>query len=83
MPKQIKEDEYSNSLATILVCGMFRVGDTRRNVLIKFIRLCMETPCVCPSEGHKYGNWDSRGAKTTLHTVFAPAVLAAVKILVS
>ena len=21
----------------------------------KFRELCMETPCLCPSEGHKYG----------------------------
>ena len=21
----------------------------------KFIELCMEMPCLCPSEGHKYG----------------------------
>ena len=34
---------------------MFRAGDIRRNVLLKFIRQCMETPCLCPSEGHKYG----------------------------
>ena len=33
---------------------MFRAGDIRRNVLLKFIRLCMETPYLCPSEGHKY-----------------------------
>ena len=53
--KEIKEDEYSNNLAKIQVCSMFRAGDIRRNVLLKFIRLCMETPCLCPSEGHKYG----------------------------
>ena len=53
--KKIKEDEYSNSLAKIQVCAMFRAGDIRRNVLLKFIRLCMETPCLRPSEGHKYG----------------------------
>ena len=53
--KKIKEDEYSNSLTKIQVCAMFRAGDIRRNVLLKFIRLCMETPCLCPSEGHKYG----------------------------
>ena len=34
---------------------MFRVGDIQRNVLLKFIGPCMETPCFCPSEGHKYG----------------------------
>ena len=33
---------------------MFRAGDIRINVLLKFIRLCMETPCLCPFEGHKY-----------------------------
>ena len=26
---------------------MFRAGDIRRNVLLKFTRLCMETPCLC------------------------------------
>ena len=53
--KEVKEDEHSNSLAKIQVCAIFRAGDIRRNVLPKFIRLCMETPCLCPSEGHKYG----------------------------
>ena len=53
--KEIKEDEYSNSLTKVQVCAMFRAGDIRRNVLLKFIRLCMETPCLCPSQGHKYG----------------------------
>ena len=53
--KEVKEDEHSNSVAKIQVCAIFRAGDIRRNVLLKFIRLCMETPCLCPSEGHKYG----------------------------
>ena len=53
--KEIKEDEYTNSLTKIQVCAMFRSGDIRGKVLIKFIRLCLETPCLCPSEGHKYG----------------------------
>ena len=53
--KEIKEDKYSNSLAKVQVYAMFRAGDIPRNVLLKFIRLCMETPCLCPSEGHKYG----------------------------
>ena len=52
---EIKEDEYSNSLTKVQVCAMFRAGDIRINVLLKFIRLCMETPCLCPSQGHKYG----------------------------
>ena len=53
--KEEKENEYSNSVAKIQVCAMFRAGDVRRNVLLKFIRLRVETPCLCPSEGHKYG----------------------------
>ena len=53
--KEVKEDEQSSSLAKIQVCAIFLAGDIRRNVLPKFIRLCMETPCLCPSEGHKYG----------------------------
>ena len=53
--KEIKGDEHSNSLAKIQVCAIFRAGDIRRNVLLKFIRLRTETPRLCPSEGHKYG----------------------------
>ena len=34
---------------------MCRAGDIQGNVLLKSIRLCMETPCLCPSEGHRYG----------------------------
>ena len=54
--KEEKEDEYSNSVANIQVYVMFRAGDIRRNVLLKFLRLWMETPCLCPSQGHKYGD---------------------------
>ena len=32
---------------------MFGAGDIRRNVLLKFVRLCTETPCLCPSEGRQ------------------------------
>ena len=54
--KEIKKDKYSNSLTKVQVCAMFRRGDIRRNVLLKFIRLCMETLRLCPSQkGHKYG----------------------------
>ena len=53
--KEEKEDEYSNSVATIQVCAMFRARDIRRNVLLKFIR---------PSEGHKY---DGRKLTKTCH----------------
>ena len=54
--KEIKEDEYSDSLTKVQVCAMFRAGNIRRNVLLKFIRLCIEPPCLCPSQGHKYGS---------------------------
>ena len=66
--KEVKEDEYSNSLSKIQVCAMFRTGDIRRNVLLKFIRLCMETSCLCPSEGHKYGS--QKLTKTTTQMIF-------------
>ena len=36
---------------------MFHAGDGRTNVLLKLIRLCMETPCLCPSEENKHGDW--------------------------
>ena len=39
--------------------------DTRENVLSKFIKLCTETPCWCPSEGDKYG-----GRKATETSAF-------------
>ena len=52
--KEMKKDEYSNSLTKVQVCAMFRRGDIRRNVLLKFIRLCTETP-LCTLTGHKHG----------------------------
>ena len=35
---QIKHDEYSNSLAKVQVCAMFRAGDIRSNIFLKFIK---------------------------------------------
>ena len=52
---EVKEDEHLNSLTKIQVCAIFRAGDIRRNVLLKFIKLCMESFYLCPSEGHKCG----------------------------
>ena len=49
---EMKEDKYSKSLAKNQVCAISHMQDIRRNVLPK---LCMETPCWCPFEGHKYG----------------------------
>ena len=51
----MKDDKYTKSLAKNKVCAIIHMRDTRKHVLPKFIRLCMETPCWCPFEGHKYG----------------------------
>ena len=51
----MKEDEYTRGLAKNQVCAIFHMRDIRKNVLPKFIKLCMETPCWCPFEGQKYG----------------------------
>ena len=45
--KEIKEDKYTNSLAKIQVCEIFRVGDIRGNVLLKFIKLCKANKNIC------------------------------------
>ena len=44
----MKGGKYAKTLAKILVRGMFRTRDIRRNVLPKFIEISMETPCWCP-----------------------------------
>ena len=38
-------------------CLKSRIWDSVifRAVSPKFVELCMETPCLCPSEGHKHG----------------------------
>ena len=50
--KELTEDKQKVSQR--FRSAMFHAGDIRRNVFLKFIKLCMET-CLCPSEGHKYG----------------------------
>ena len=37
------------------VFAVFHLRVICRSVSPKFIELCMETPCLCPSERHKYG----------------------------
>ena len=32
----------------------FHLRAIRNSVSLKFMELCMETPCLCPSEGHKH-----------------------------
>ena len=39
----MKEDKYANILAKIQVSAVFRRWDILRNVLPRFIELCMET----------------------------------------
>ena len=53
--QEIKEDKYAKGLAKNQVCAIFHMRDIWENVLPKFIKLCMETPCLCPFEGHKHG----------------------------
>ena len=53
----MKEDEYTKSLAKNQVYAIVHTRDIRKNVLPKFIKLCMEMPCLCPFQGHKYGCW--------------------------
>ena len=42
---EMEGGKYAKTLAKIQVRGIFRIRDIRRNVLPKFIELCMETPC--------------------------------------
>ena len=49
------DDWYIKNLAKNQVSAVFHSRVICRSVSPKFIELCMETPCLCPSEGHKYG----------------------------
>ena len=51
----MKEEKCKKGLVKNQVYAIVHRRDIRKNVLPKFIRLCMETPCLCPFEGHKYG----------------------------
>ena len=50
------DDCYNKKLAKNQVSAVFCSRVIRRSVLRRFIELCMETPCLCPSylEGHKH-----------------------------
>ena len=43
----MKGGTYTKTVAKIQVRGIFRIRDIRRNVLPKFIEICMETLCWC------------------------------------
>ena len=50
------DDCYIKNLAKNQVSAVFQMRVIRRSVPPKFIELCIETPCLCPSEGHKHGS---------------------------
>ena len=50
----MKEDKYTKSLAKNRVYAIVHMRDIRKNVLPKFIKLCMETPCLCPGGGYSH-----------------------------
>ena len=45
---EMKGRKYTKFLAKIQARRIFRIRDIRRNVLPKFIAICMESPCWCP-----------------------------------
>ena len=51
----MKGDKYTKRLAKNRVCAVFQMRDIRKNDLPKFTKLCMETPCWNPFQGHQYG----------------------------
>ena len=50
------DDWYINNLAKNQVSAVFHSRVICRYVSPKFIELRTETPCLCPSEGHKHGS---------------------------
>ena len=44
----MKGGKHTKTLAKIQVRRIFRISDIRRNVLRKFIEICMQTPYWCP-----------------------------------
>ena len=39
----------------VRVYAIVHMRDIRKNVLPQFLKLRMETACLCPFQGHKYG----------------------------
>ena len=54
---EMKGGKYTKILAKIQAGRILRISDIRRNVLLKFIEICMETPC-----------WNSPGWAPTWRT---------------
>ena len=51
----MKEDKYTKSHAKNQAYAIVHMRHIRKNVLPKFIELCMETPYLCPFQGYRYG----------------------------
>ena len=64
------DDWCINNLAKNQVSAVFPSRVICKSVSPKITELCMETPCLCPSEGHKYG-----GRKVTETSVTACVLL--------
>ena len=61
-------NSHMNKLAKNQVPAVFHSHVICRSVSPKFIEsFCMETPCLCPSEGHKHGgpNYNVTGTSVT------------------
>ena len=54
----MRDDCNINNLAKNQISAVFHSRAIRRSMLPKFRELCMESPCLCPSEGHKHGGRD-------------------------
>ena len=52
------DDCNINNLAKNQVSAVFQLRAIRRSLLANFTELCMETPCLRPSEVHKHGGHD-------------------------
>ena len=52
------DDCNINNLAKNQICAVFYSRAIRGSVSPNFRELCMETPCLCPLEGHKHGGRD-------------------------
>ena len=48
-----KEGKYAKTLTNIQVTAFFLIEHMRRNFLPRFIEICIETPCWCPSSGYQ------------------------------
>ena len=49
------DDGHINNVAKNQVTAVFHSHVIFRNASPNFIELCTETPCLCPSKGHKHG----------------------------